>query len=190
MTLNLRSRFGRLLVIALIAIGVWVLVGQSRSGSKPPASQPIELPGLTEVGGSYVLTIEQIGVRAPIILNVDGTNKKAYLQAIEDGVAHYKGTATPGQLGNSFIFGHSSYFKDKPGRYKEIFSRLDKVKKGDLVEIRHQQEKMTYKVSEGRIVKADDLSVLEPTDQETLTIMTCWPPGTIDKRYVVRAERV
>jgi sortase A len=48
-----------------------------------------------------------------------------------------------------------------------------------------------YVVSSIDIVPKDDISVLEPTDEKLLTIITCYPFyffGNAPKRYIVRAE--
>lgn len=66
----------------------------------------------------------------PIIINTPGSNEKAYLKALQNGVAHYKGTLIPGsEAGNSFIFGHSSYYTNVAGQYKDVFENLNRSKR-------------------------------------------------------------
>lgn len=137
----------------------------------------------------WIVEIKKIDVAAPIIMDVNGDDEKIYLKAIEKGVAHYKGTPHPGDEGNSVIFGHSSYFKNKPGDYKEVFKRLNEVAVGDVIKIRSSDTSIEYKVVKSQIIKDDDFSILDSTTVQTLTLLTCWPPGTIEKRYVVQAER-
>lgn len=99
------------------------------------------------------------------------------------------GTAMPGEeKGNIFIYGHSSAY-DNP-QYGKIFATLNNLQKGDAVEIYYQDKNYQYEVSGKKVVEEDDLSVLEKTGKEQVTLMTCWPIGTSEKRLVVIAERV
>ena len=156
---------------------------------KSPAPQVTSTPDIT-VDSSilYEIAIPKIAIKAPILLNVPAEDETAYLKALEGGVAHYNGTAVPGQTGNSVIFAHSGYYKNKPGDYKEIFRHLDQLRPGDDILTTIAGKKLNYKVTKSTIVAADDLSVIEPVEGESrLTLLTCWPPGTLDKRFVVTA---
>lgn len=150
-------------------------------------SAPAETPSAAD---SYELVIEKLSVSAPIIIGVPGTEEKQYLKALEGGVAQYKGTSLPGEKGNSFIFGHSSYYKNKPGDYKEVFKRLNELAAGDVFKIRHGSETLNYKISKSFTIADDDTSVLNQTENEIVTLMTCWPPGTLEKRWIIQAERI
>lgn len=135
------------------------------------------------------LTIEQVDIYVPIVLNVDGNNKTEYLKALESGVAHMKDTALPGQFGNMVIFGHSSFFSDQPGEYKTIFKPINKIEIGDLILIQYNKKDYRYKVIKKKIVKPDDVSVVQQDlNKKLLTIITCWPPQTTTKRYVIVSE--
>lgn len=136
------------------------------------------------------LLISKLSIEAPIIPNVPGLDDTSYLKALENGVAHYDGTPLPGSKGNSVIFGHSDYYKKQPGNYKQVFKSLNKLKKGDQFEILKSNDRLRYEVIRSEVVADDDLSVLNPSDNEQVTLLTCWPPGTIDKRYVVVGKRL
>ncbi len=142
-------------------------------------------PKILEFG----LKIEKIGVLAPIIKDVDGSKKSAYNKALLQGVAHYKGTALPGGNSNIFIFGHSSCLLGK-GDYCKIFEKLNDLQKGDKVIVYLKNQEYTYEVSSKKVVKNTDTSVLNPTKQEQLTLMTCWPIGSNLKRLIVVAKKV
>lgn len=162
--------------------------GESASLSEQSAADS-PVPSPTENGPQLV--IEKLAIDVPITWDVDGYNEKAYLAALAGGVAHFRGTAKPGSAaGNIFIFGHSGYTKALPNDYHKIFRTLDKLDKGDEIEIRDGDQTHHYRVTAEREVAADNLSVLEPTPTETLTLMTCWPPGTLKKRLIIQAEVV
>lgn len=169
--------------------GGWSLVPTSSRGISVPLAPSIAPSATTSIANSYQLVVGKISVTAPLILDVSGTDEPSYLTALEHGVAQYAGTAHPGQTGNMVIFGHSSYYRNNPGEYKEIFRHLNQLAVGDPIRITRQgQTVFTYQVTGSRIVSADDLSVLRPTASAELTLLTCWPPGTTDKRYVVTAR--
>lgn len=179
-------------VICLLGL----VIGVERFSSRPvPVENPTQNPSVVSTAiptpklNGWNVDIKKINTLAPVIMDVNGDDEKVYLKAIEKGVAHYKGTAYPGEYGNSVVFGHSSYYKNKPGDYKEVFKRLNEVAIGDIIHLKSSDQSLDYKVVKSQIIKDDDFSVLDSTKTQTLTLLTCWPPGTIEKRYVVQAER-
>lgn len=136
----------------------------------------------------FHLVIPILSLDAPVIADVDGSNREEYFKALENGVAHFKGTAKPGEGSNIFIFGHSSFYRNKPGNYKEIFKDLEKVKSGDEIILWYQKKEFRYQVSEIKVVNPDQVSVLQPTSKEQVTLMTCVPPRTTLKRLIIIAQ--
>jgi len=136
----------------------------------------------------FHLLIPSLNISAPIIADVDGNDKDAYFKALQGGVAQYKGTSKPGEGGNIFIFGHSSYYWWDPGKYKEIFRNLEDIKAGDDISVWNNSKEYKYKVTSTKVVEPTDVSVLNPTKNEQLTLMTCVPPGTAEKRLIVIAK--
>ena len=135
------------------------------------------------------LTISKTSTSAPINLNIDGNNMEGYMKSLESGVAHLKSTALPGENGNTVIFGHSSYYKNKPGNYKTVFAKLNNLAVGDEIKINYKSKDLIYKVTEKRIVKPEDTSVVnQDKTQKILTLITCWPVGTTNERLVIRAD--
>lgn len=103
-------------------------------------------------------------------------------------LSHFPGTALPGELGNSFITGHSvlPQFSD-PKNYNAIFTKLSDLEIGDKINIEVEGQKYQYIVQYSKVVDPHDLSVLNPISEngKNLTLMTCVPPGTNIKRLVV-----
>jgi sortase A len=141
--------------------------------------------------GEWRLKIDKIDVESPIILNVDGNDEREYLSSLQRGVAHLRGTKIPGQVGNIFIFGHSSYLFYDPGDYKTIFKRLDNLDEGDEINIISNLKTYNYKVIDKKIVNPDDVEVVGDVlpGKETLSLMTCTPAGTTFRRLILLAER-
>ncbi len=141
------------------------------------------------VGPENVLIIPKIGVKAPIIY-LNTLSEPEMLRALQGGVVHYAGTAYPGEPGNAVFFGHSSNDWWEPGNYKFVFVLLEKLVPGDTYEIHYQSRKYVYKVTNTKVVAPTDLSVLTQTATPTSTLITCTPPGTSWRRFVVSADQI
>ena len=135
----------------------------------------------------FNLTIEKLGINTPIIPDVDGKDKEIYNEALKGGVAHYKNTALPNSGSNIVIFGHSSTVFGV-GKYAKVFASLNKLDIGDEIKIDFNVKEYKYLVSEKKIIAADDNSVILPTEREELTLLTCWPAGTVEKRLAIIAK--
>jgi LPXTG-site transpeptidase (sortase) family protein len=103
---------------------------------------------------------------------------------------HAEGTAGAGETGNAVLLGHVT-----SRRSGNVFLRLDQVKLGDEVDVFSGDELFEYRVVEVRAVARTDVSVLDPTDTASVTLITCtglWNPVIWDymQRLVVRAELV
>jgi len=142
------------------------------------------------------LLIPKIQVEVPIIFPqwsfkaTDQEIESILQEALSKGVAHYYGTANPGEIGNVFISGHSSDYWWSKGQYKYVFALLDKLIAGDEIIIYHQQKKYVYKVYNVFVTSKEDTSVLQPTKEPILTLMTCTPPGTNLRRLIVQAKQI
>lgn len=139
------------------------------------------------------LIINKLKMQVPIIFNVNAGNNAEYLQALEKGVAHFAGTAMPNAgTGNTFIFGHSSYYYNSPGDYKDIFAELGKISLNDeiTIERKDKDEVYKYQVSDIKIVESRYTEAFSQAGDKRLTIMTCWPVGTSRERLLVIAKPV
>jgi LPXTG-site transpeptidase (sortase) family protein len=104
-------------------------------------------------------------------------------QTLRRGPGHIEQTAFPEQRGNIAIAGHRDTF----------FRHLRDVRIGDDVFVNTPRGTFHYQITSTRVVSAHDLSVLDPTEQAVLTLITCYPfwvLGPAPDRFVVQAERV
>lgn len=132
----------------------------------------------------YKLSIPKLKISEAIV-EIGGVEiKKSLLQ--------YPGTALPGEYGNIIIFGHSVLpIFYNPKDYKTIFSLLPTLKKGDKILVNFDGIEYTYAVTEYKEVKAEEIDVLEQrNDQQTLSLITCVPPGTYLRRGVIKSRLV
>lgn len=146
-------------------------------------------PSLQPPSTQFALVIDKLGASSVIVEGVDPYNGREYQRALKDGVAHAKGTGLPGQGGNIFLFAHSSADLLTAERYNSVFYLMHHLVPGDPIKVWYQDQEYTYAVSDKRLVSPTDLSYLTSTaPTETLTLMTCWPPGTTLKRLIIIAK--
>lgn len=162
------------------------------------ASIPSQVLATTPVATDFALVINKINVNAPV-RDVDGSNEKNYLPNILQGIGHYQRKVLsqvtvdgsyPGAGGNIFLFGHSQIPGGDMSHYKGIFNDLGNLDLGDEIVVYYQNQVFRYAVFESKVVEKTALEYLSKTEDETLTLMTCWPLGLDVKRFIVRARRI
>ncbi len=145
------------------------------------------------------LLIPSLGLNVPIVippgdalLQEEWERLEQDIQtALENGTIHYPGTARPGQAGNFFVTGHSSYYPWSKGKYKSVFARLPALKAGDEFWIYYGGDRHRYVIQEKHEVKPTDVHVLDqPLDRRIATLMTCVPVGTTLRRLILTAQEV
>jgi sortase A len=113
---------------------------------------------------------------------------------LAESLIQYPGTAPPGKVGNTVIFGHSvlpAFFD--PEDYLSIFSTLPTLEEGDEVYIDYDGITYKYEVEDMFEVKPSDIQILEQNSSRSyLTLVTCTPPGhpLKPKRLIVRAKLI
>lgn len=130
---------------------------------------------LSEEAGATlaILRIESSGIEVPVF---DSTSKTA----LNRGSGHVAGTALPGDQGNTAIAGHRDGF----------FRGLKNISVGAEIELATLSGQQRFRVSEILIVDPLDVSVLNPTEETTITLITCYPfhfVGPAPERFIVRA---
>jgi len=96
------------------------------------------------------------------------------------GVGWIENTALVGTVGNIGLAGHRDGF----------FRGLKDLGVGDLIKVEALTGTSQYRILEIRIVDPSEVSVLAPTDEAMLTLVTCYPfyfIGHAPQRYIVHA---
>lgn len=139
------------------------------------------------------MIIPKINVDAPVVYNVGPTNEEQ-LAAMADGIAHvrYPGaSAKPGQVGNAVFSAHSSSDWTDTGAYKFIFVQLERLAVDDVIYINYESKRYSYKVYDIKVVLPTDIASLNYTGNDPIiTLITCTPLGTAEKRLLVFAKQV
>jgi sortase A len=139
----------------------------------PPTSQPqvAAPPGPQSVIGR--LEIPRLNLA---VMVREGADESTLSRA----VGHIPGTALPGNVGNVGLAGHRDTF----------FRALRNIRADDTIEMQTTAGTYRYVVKSTRIVTPRDVSVLEASGGETLTLVTCYPfyyVGSAPKRFIVHA---
>jgi sortase A len=155
---------------------------------KPPPPPPVPPDRLVipqiELDSSIVpvgwQAVEQEGVRTRV------------WEVADYAVGWHKTSSHPGQAGNLVLNGHHNI-------KGEVFRYLVDVKVGDQIHVDAKDERYTFAVTEKHILKEkgepldvrrDNAKWIEPTVDERLTIITCWPYTNNTHRLVVVAKPV
>ena len=138
-------------------------------------------------GAIMGLTIEALGIYDAPVFNSDGR------WALANGVAHNPQTSlpwSPSAQRNVYLAGHLMGYRGTWSRM--IFYNLDKLKRGDEVVLRDRAGRSyRYRVSEVFITDPRDLWVMgQVRGRDMVTLQTCTPYPTFEKRLIVRADRV
>jgi len=145
------------------------------------------------------IIIPKLGLNVPLVtpsyqslLDEDWEKVEADIQdALQMGIVHYPGTARPGQAGNFFVTGHSSYYPWAPGKYKSVFARLHNLEAGDEYYVYYGGDQHRYIVRSKKEVSPSNVDVLDqPVNRRLATLMTCTPVGTTLHRLILVAEEV
>ena len=174
----------------------FVLLGPKKIASRvsweplkaDPGSLVREEAGRFGVGAYFSIVIPGIGAASDVVANVSTSDPKEYLAALEEGVAHARGTYFPGQGETVFLFAHSTDSPINIARYNAVFYLLRKLEPGDTIIVFFADKKYTYEVTEKLVTSASDTSWLATTGEERLILQTCDPPGTTFRRLLVIAE--
>jgi sortase A len=138
---------------------------------EPGASIPIPTPGPRQASRIVIPAIE---VDVPVVEG-DGWEE------LKMGAGHRVGSANPGVRGNVVISGHNDV-------YGEIFRHLEDLNIGDEVVLYAGDTPYTYLVVAKMVVDPTEVSLLEPTPNATLTLITCYPYMIDTQRVVIIAE--
>ena len=137
------------------------------------AVTPLPLPTQGPEQPSRIV-IKSIGVDAPIVQGDDW-------EQLKKGVGHHLRSANPGERGNMVLSAHNDVFG-------EIFRNLEKAELKDEILVYSGSRVFRYVATQKRVIEPTEVSVMYPTSDPTLTLITCYPYLVDNKRLVVIAE--
>jgi LPXTG-site transpeptidase (sortase) family protein len=148
-----------------------------------PSSTPSATPLLAYIGlqsdkslWPNRIVMSTVGIDLP----VEGSMEQSGAWNISlTGADYALNTAVPnGQSGNTAIFGH-----DRP----KLFHSIHNLKIGDKIDVYTSKGVYTYAMAGSQVVTPTDVSVMDPSTDSTLTLLTC--DGWLSQnRFVVHAK--
>ena len=102
------------------------------------------------------------------------------------GIWHDNTTGDPINGGNMVITAHRFLYTGN----QNTFYHLPDVEQGSVVMVTWEDEVYAYEVTDTFEVDASAVEIEKPTDEHQLTIYTCTPLWTSDRRHVVIAKPI
>jgi sortase A len=143
----------------------------SPNGSENEKSLPV-----VEGGVIGEMEVPRLGLK---VIVVQGDSPKILRRA----VGHIRETPLPGESGNVALTGHRDSF----------FRPLRNIQAGDAITFKTADAEFQYQVESTAVVPPSDVSVLQPSSERTLTLITCFPfyyVGAAPNRFIVRARQL
>lgn len=111
-----------------------------------------------EISEDWYLEIPSINLKANI---KEGTTK----EIMEDFIGHFEETKK--EAGNIGLAAHNRGYKNN------YFEHLKELKEGDIIYYKYKNIKKEYIVTNQSIIKDTDWSILEDTEENMITLITC-----------------
>ncbi len=162
--------------------------------SAPDTMPPVQPPTKAD---PWRLQIPAIGLATSVISaeltkEASPNEMPVYTWTVPDfsAVGWHVTSAQPGEPGNTVLNGHNNILGS-------VFRYLDDARPGDQVILNANGERYAYVITTRRIVQEAGASLatrianarwVAPTEDERLTLVTCWPPSGNSHRLIVIAR--
>ncbi len=148
-------------------------------GEYATSAENVNAGDLKPIPVENTLVIPKILVNAAIISSED----KA---ALDKGLWHRPNSSTPKKGGNTVIAAHRFLYTSG----SNTFYHLDKLEIGDDILVYWEGKEFMYKIFEVREVLPTEVSIENNTANSIITLYTCTPLWTADRRLVVKGQLV
>ena len=153
--------------------------------------------------GRFTPTEEELNTYKSL-LNADSTGMMGYIEipeircelaiyhtveesVLQVGIGHLEGSSLP--VGGSGTHCVLSGHRGLPSA--QLFTKLDRLKKGDIFTLHVYGQVLTYEVDQIAIVEPEDYGLLQIEEgQDLCTLFTCTPYGINTHRLLVRGHRI
>lgn len=144
-------------------------------GENPPSET--DIVKLNSLGQVNKLVVPSIGVDGVIY-------EGATVSTLNNGIWRRPNTSTPDKGGNTVLSAHRFLYETGP----ITFYHLDKVKMGDKIYVLWNNKRYEYQVFNISEVLPTQIEVEANTKDPIITLYTCTPLWTAEKRLVVKAK--
>ncbi|MEK7628835.1 MAG: sortase [Patescibacteria group bacterium] len=160
----------------------------------PDLGEPVVQPFAVPIAPTEVpvdperLVIHTIGVDLPVN-NPEQTAIAALDYSLLTGAVRYPLSARLNEMGNVFLFGHSSSLPVVKNQMFKAFNRISELESGDTIQVIGGGMVHVYRVTSVRRTDVADALVDISTDSgRHLTLSTCDSFGGKSSRFVVEAD--
>lgn len=190
---SLKKEIGRFLILfSLIYVAVLLIIILVRSLEKIKRAEifsPVFISSGKEecsfIREENSILISRIEIEAPLIFLEDSGSD--FEKALDEGVVHYPESALPGEKGVAVFLGHSAPLGWPKIHYDWVFSALNKLESGDEVYISYNNHCYHYIVLDKSFLDKGEELPEDLSEDSSLVLISCWPPGRNLKRIAVRA---
>jgi LPXTG-site transpeptidase (sortase) family protein len=148
-----------------------------RPAGRRPVSAAPAVPRPAVGHAAAQLHIPRLGLTTIVVRGTTGA-------ALQRGPGIYDDLPWPGRGRVAAIAGHRT-------TWGAPFRHLDRLRRGDGIELRLPGRTLRYRVTGSRIVEPHDRSVLTPSGaRATLVLTACDPPGSASRRLAVRSSLI
>jgi LPXTG-site transpeptidase (sortase) family protein len=173
------------------------------TATAPSATSPIEAAPLGSNPPAVQLLIPSLNLDVPVvrvswdIVYEDGSWRSEW-QTAENAAGHHRNSANPGEAGNVIVSGHHNTKGEVFRQVSEIGQPGAVFSVGDnVILVAQDGQRYTYTVVDWDRFQEEGTSdaerrsharYLAPTENATLTLVTCWPYESNTHRVVVIAK--
>lgn len=138
-------------------------------------------------GKNNLIEIPSLGISAPVFFDKE-ISQREIKKALNGGAVAYPDSVFPGEKGQTVILGHSAPPNWPKIKYDWIFSDLSKLKDGDEIFIFFNNKQYVYHATRKVFLnRGEDLPGPSVSAENTLFLVSCWPPGKDFKRIAIEA---
>lgn len=174
-------------ILSILILGIMLIINNNKNNETVESSdyETNKIVDNNEETKKYeikdlgTIECEKIELKAPIKETVE-------LDVLSTAVGHFEDT--PIYNGNVCLAGHNSG-TNKNGEDIGFFKRLNELEVGDKITYHHAFGVYIYKVNEIKEIEETDLSVLEQSSTDKLTLITCIK-GQKKMRLCVICDRI
>ena len=176
----MREKIRRVIGLVLIVVGLAIIVSivykKIDTSKKQKELQNIleevineESKELTEEEEEKLIN----GYKPIALIEIPSINlSQGLVEGITDDIlqyylGHFENSAMPGEKGNFAVAGH------RVSDYSEAFVNLYKTEIGDKIIVKANKKEYVYEITDNFIVSPEDISVLDDTEDATITLVTC-----------------
>jgi len=136
------------------------------------------------------LEIPKIGVTAPVII-AENLDQNYFDKELDRGVVMFPNSVLPGEIGQTIILGHSAPPNWPKINYDGVFSQVADLNDGDEIVLYFNNKKYSYFVNDKILLeKGEEIPNNEISSDNTLLLISCWPPGKNIQRIIVESKLI